>query len=278
MGESGIVRAGGAALRYRAWAGSGPAAVLIHGASGNLSDMALAFDGRLGGRAAVAFDRPGFGRSAPVADGHLLRPQAAALRAGLRALGHERVVLVGHSYGGAVALDWALGWPEEVAGIALLGAVSMDWGGALGPHYHAVSAPVIGPALAQIVPHVVNRRRLRSILRGIFAPDPVPAGYAERAETHFALRPASFRLNARALTALHRQIRANQPRYPTIRCPVEILHGEADGIVPARIHAAPLSRLLPAARLTLLPRVGHMLHHAAPEIVAGAIARLSDGP
>ena len=65
------------------------------------------------------------------------------------------------------------------------------------------------------------------------------------------------------------------PRYDTIACPVEIVHGDADTIVPATIHAIPLSDILPRARLTLLPGVGHMPHHAAPDDVIAAIDRLA---
>ena len=64
-------------------------------------------------------------------------------------------------------------------------------------------------------------------------------------------------------------------RYPEITCPVEIVHGEADIIVPPQIHAIPLSNILPDARLTLLPGVGHMPHHARPNDVVAALDRLA---
>jgi pimeloyl-ACP methyl ester carboxylesterase len=61
--------------------------------------------------------------------------------------------------------------------------------------------------------------------------------------------------------------------YPNLTLPVEILHGAADTIVPARIHAIPLSQRLPDAALTLLPDAAHMPHHTHPEAVIDAIHR-----
>jgi pimeloyl-ACP methyl ester carboxylesterase len=55
--------------------------------------------------------------------------------------------------------------------------------------------------------------------------------------------------------------------------PVEILHGDADTDRAARVHSEPLSRQVPDATLTVLPGVGHMLHHADPDAVEAAIDR-----
>jgi pimeloyl-ACP methyl ester carboxylesterase len=61
--------------------------------------------------------------------------------------------------------------------------------------------------------------------------------------------------------------------YAQLALPVEILHGTADTIVPASVHALPLSAVLPDATLTLLPGIGHMPHHADPAAVVAAIDR-----
>jgi pimeloyl-ACP methyl ester carboxylesterase len=257
-----------------------PPVILLHGASGNLLDWRLGFHQRLAamGMRAIAVDRPGFGHSDPPPEpAHTLAAQREGVRAGLAALGlpgPRGLVLLGHSWSGALALDWALAHPGEVAGAMVLAGATMDWGGALDAHYRLAEVPGLGHAIAAAVPHLVGAARLRAALESIFAPDPVPEGYAERAAVALALRPATFRLNARALAALHGQVVANQPRYGAVACPVEVVHGAADRVVPASIHAVPLAERLPDARLTLLDGVGHMPHHAAPERVAELVARL----
>jgi pimeloyl-ACP methyl ester carboxylesterase len=55
--------------------------------------------------------------------------------------------------------------------------------------------------------------------------------------------------------------------------PIEIVHGEADTIVPLQVHSIPLSRLAPNAQLVILPGLGHMPHHNAPEEVVAAVDR-----
>ncbi|TCP42111.1 alpha/beta fold hydrolase [Rhodovulum marinum] len=62
-------------------------------------------------------------------------------------------------------------------------------------------------------------------------------------------------------------------RYPDLRSPVEIIHGTADHIVGIDIHARPLARQLPNARLTALPGIGHMPHHAAERATLAAVER-----
>ncbi len=271
------VEIGGARLRAAVAGPEGaPAVVLLHGASGNLEDWRISvFDRLAAGHRVVAIDRPGYGRSDPVRRGWRLAEQGEAIARGLARLGIGPAVLVGHSFAGALALDWALRRPEEVAGLVVLSGATMDWGGALDLHYRVTAAPVLGRAVAALAPVVVGERRLARALAGVFAPQPVPPRYAERAGVRLALRPGTFRLNARSLAALRGQILANAPRYGRIGCPVEILHGTEDGVVPARLHAVPLARAIGHARLDLIEGVGHMPHHAVPERVVEAVRRVA---
>lgn len=256
----------------------GPPVVLLHGASGNLRDWTLSLQPRLAREMpTLALDRPGFGHSRP-AHGPVwrLEMQVRALREAVRALGHQHYFLVGHSYSGALALDWALRHPDEVSGLAIIGGVAMDWGGALSGHYRLIGLPVLGAAASRLVPLLATERRIGESLAEIFAPQPVPPAYRALAGIELALRPSTFRLNARAMQELHAQVAANESAYGRIRCPVEIVHGAEDRLVPARIHAEGLSRALPDATLTLLPGVGHMPHHVAPREVMAAIRRLRE--
>ena len=100
---------------------TGPPVVLLHGnlvtledwiASGIVDHLAAA------GRRVVAFDRPGFGHSERPRGRWGARDQAALLRGAARALGVERPIVVGHSWGALVALAWSQDAP--VAGTALV--------------------------------------------------------------------------------------------------------------------------------------------------------------
>jgi pimeloyl-ACP methyl ester carboxylesterase len=84
-----------------------------------------------------------------------------------------------------------------------------------------------------------------------------------------------LRLNARQLTALKGYIRDMVPRYPDLAMPVELLHGDADTIVGLDLHSRALATQLPQARLTVLPGIGHMPHHAAQADLVAAVERVA---
>ena len=132
-------------------AGSGPPLVYVHGAKGSTFDFTLSVGPRLAQKyTAVAMDRPGSGYSGrPVAGGNGPEAQAAVLRAAAAQLGLERPLLVGHSFGAAVALAWALDAPDDVAAVVTLGAYAL---------------PLGGPP-----PWVVSMMRSRTLLRGVGA-------------------------------------------------------------------------------------------------------------
>jgi len=241
--------------------GTGPDVVLIHGASGNTRDFTFDLARRLAARyRVIVFDRPGLGWSDDAGqDGISPQGQARILRDAARQLGAERPVILGHSYGGAVAMAWALQDADGTAALVLLGGATMPWPGGLGGWYSLTSGR-LGRAVA--VPLV-----------SAFAPDPVPVGYAEYVGAGLTLRPASLGTNARQVNGLRPFIVEMSQAYARLAMPVEIVHGTADTIVPADIHAIPLSTLLPDAALTLLPGIGHMPHHADPDAVLAAIDR-----
>ena len=257
---------------------SGVPVVLIHGASGNVRDWQLSILRRLAEtHDVIAFDRPGFGYSDALPDrGWKLTDQIAHLRQALATLGVSRFILVGHSYGGTLVMRWVLQHPDEVAGVLALSAPVLDWGGGgLGIHYEIGGRPVIGPALAWVAPLLAGPDWLKSAMTDVFAPDPVPPAYFTEGGVELALRPHTFRANSVMMFKIYSEILDQYRRYPEITCPVEIVHGEADIIVPPQIHAIPLSNILPDARLTLLPGVGHMPHHARPNDVVAALDRLA---
>ncbi|HEX3579310.1 MAG TPA: alpha/beta hydrolase [Thermoanaerobaculia bacterium] len=92
--------------------------VFIHGNGADSTNWESQLAHLRPARRAVAVDLPGMGRSAPAANGdYSPKANAAAVDAAMSAIGLKRFVLVGHSYGGAVAATYAAAHPEKVAAV-----------------------------------------------------------------------------------------------------------------------------------------------------------------
>lgn len=272
--DGAFVSVDGVPVHYHRF-GSGPPVVLLHGAGGNLRDLTLAFGPALAERhEVIAFDRPGLGFSGRTRRARRLAGQAELLAEALAALGVGRATLVGHSYGGALALAWALALPETVAGLLVIGAPSQPRG-RLGLMNGLLASHLTGPIFARQVPERIADRLVGNALVRIFSPQPVPAGYLAHVRPELVLNPAVLRANALQLRALKAGLRAMASRYGEIAVPAEIVHGTADAIVPFDIHALPLARQIPGATLTRLEGVGHMPQHAAADEIVAALGRLT---
>ena len=103
----------------------------------------------------------------------------------------------------------------------------------------------------------------------------MPDDYLRRAAISLVLRPKTFFANARDLALLKGFIVAQVPRYAGLRPPTIIITGDCDTMVSPDINARALAAVLPRAKLVSLKGVGHMLHHAAPDIVAAAVNELA---
>lgn len=280
--EGAFVEVGGRKVHY-VQRGRGPDLVLIHGASGNSRDMTFRFMGMLEDRYRVtAFDRPGLGytdRADPslawafARRGETPAEQADLLRAAARAIGIERPIVLGHSYGGSVAMAWALGDPEGTAAVVDVSGATMPWPGRLNWTYRLTAGRLSGAVVPWLVAAWAPQRLVDRAVAGTFAPDAVPDSYAEQLGAALTVRAAAFRANARQVNALLPAVQAMARRYPTLTMPLEIVHGDADTIVGLEIHSRPLSALVPGANLVVLPGVGHMPHHTNPEAVIAAIDR-----
>lgn len=251
--------------------GAGPDLVLVHGASGSLRDMTFSLRDRLTDRYRVTVvDRPGLGHSDPLDDTSLLA-QARFIKAGVAQLGVTEPIVVGQSYGGAVALAWALdGGPKA---LVLVSSPSMPWPGKLDIWYRATSNPVGRALVVPLASAFVPDSYVRGAINAVFAPDPVPEGYDNFLGTALTLRRETLAANVAQVNGLRAELVTMKPRYPSLTLPVELIHGGADTIVPLQIHSGPVSQLLPNATLTVIPGAGHMPHHSHQDQVIAAIDR-----
>lgn len=254
--------------------GTAPDVVLIHGANGSLRDFTFDLVDRLApDYRVIAVDRPGHGFSASHGAGDTApRDQARILRQALQGYDLNRPIVVGHSYGGAVAMAWALEAEGDTGAVVLLAGAIMPWEGDLGALYRFLGSP-LGFAGRGWIAGMVDEGTALAVTRRVFAPDRVPAGYADHFGLGLSMRRGAQEANARQVNALRDHVRAMQPLYAGLTLPIEAVHGSADRTVGMAIHSQRLVAEVPSARLAVLDGTGHMPHHAQPQAVLDAIAR-----
>lgn len=268
--------------------GTGPDLVLLHGAGGNLREFTFDHVGRLTDQYRVTvFDRPGMGYSDRVpgvddsafaTEGDSPIAQARMLRAASELLGIQNPIVAGHSFGGIVAMAWAVlsldePSPANASAIVSLAGVSMPWPGELGQYYRINGSALGGVVTIPFISAFASDQRISDTIDAIFAPQPVPAGYADYVGARLTLRPAQFRANVRQVNTLRPHVVEMAKRYPELTLPIEIVHGVDDTTVPISVHPYELRKVVASANLTELQGVGHMPHHADPDATVAAIDR-----
>ena len=251
-----------------------PPIVLIHGASANLLSMRqplgdlLANDHRV-----LLFDRPGHGWSTrdALADS---TPQAQAdmIAEALDKLSIPRAVVVGHSWGGALASALAIRHPQRVAGLVMLAPVTHPWRTGVAWYHTLAATPLLGPLFACTLELPIAYPMLTPGVRGVFLPQAAPDDYVSATALSLLIRPREFLTNGHDMVTLKPSIDTLQPHYREIAVPTVVIHGDADRTVSIAIHARAFVKEVEAARLIELKGVGHMVQNVAPEIVMEAIA------
>ncbi|MGH6680753.1 MAG: alpha/beta fold hydrolase [Bradyrhizobium sp.] len=250
-----------------------PPIVMIHGASSNLQMMRQPLGKLLAAKhRVILIDRPGHGWSTrarrqdctPAAQGRMVE-QA------LESLGVRRVILVVHSWSGALGARMALDYPERLAGLIMLAPVAYPWRGGVGWYNRAVAMPLIGPLLAYTITFPLGLFLVRSGARRVFLPQIMPDGFVKNTATPLLLRPRQFLANASDLVSLKAAVAEQAPRYGEIKVPTTVISGDVDKTVSTKIHSCAFAAALAFAKLIVLPGVGHMVQQAAPERVMSEI-------
>jgi pimeloyl-ACP methyl ester carboxylesterase len=223
--------------------------VLVHGAGGSHLDWPAPLR-RLRGANVYDLDLPGHGRSEGAG-----RSSIAAYRdfllAFLDGLGLERVVVIGHSMGGAISLDFALHYPDRLGGLILVGS----------------------GARLRVAPAI-----LTGILSDFEATVDLVCDYAfGPSATEQLKRLGRQRLLKTPPEVLHGDYAACDAfdvmeSLGEVRCPTLAIGGTADELTPPK-YSVYLRDHIPGAELVLVDAAGHMVMLEKPEVVAKAVSK-----
>ncbi len=256
--------------------GAGPPLILLHGLGGSLFTWrhvvaALAREHRV-----IALDLKGFGRSdKPFDDHYSAADQAALVAAFIRKRGLSGVTLVGHSFGGVVALRTARDFSREPGAIVRL--VVMDTPAlqqdlADGAWFFSVPGlPYV--AMAATPPELMTRMMLRLVSApGRVVPESDVRGYA--APFYDLGSRHAFIVTGQSI------VDTNGPKmgraYQGIEQPTLIVWCRRDRIVPITVGRR-LARVLPNARLAILNKCNHLPQDEVPGALLSTLLPFLDG-
>jgi pimeloyl-ACP methyl ester carboxylesterase len=217
--------------------GEGPAVVLLHGwgtSSQSLRGVAAALGAEF---RVLVVDQPGFGWSDPPPEAWGSRDYADHLARLLDQVRLPRAAVLGHSFGGRVAIQLAAGAPERVSRLVLVASAG-------------VRPPRGGRYYARLAVTKLAKSAATLPLLGRLA-RPLYAGWRERVGSRDyraagRMRPTLVRLVNEDLT----------PVLPLVQAPTLILWGDADREV-GRTAVLTMASTIPCARMLVFPGAGH---------------------
>ncbi|HEY6230999.1 MAG TPA: alpha/beta hydrolase [Pyrinomonadaceae bacterium] len=254
----------GARVHYQEAGNSdAPPMILIHGfATSNLVWSKVFLDLAAGGFRVIAPDLLGYGYSdKPRNMDYTIARQAEMVVAFMKQLGLERAILVGSSYGAAVAVTIALDHPEVVEKLVLVGAVNNNK-----PTRYMLmrlfGSPIIGDILSPLL--VGSRRLLRLRMKRVYDRH---AWELDERRVEARHLPLSTRNAHRAIIRTVRRWDADRVSRDAhlLTQPTLLLWGDTDREVPLedgeRLHEA-----IPGSRLIVFRDCGHLPHEEYPQL------------
>jgi proline iminopeptidase len=262
-----LARVDGADLFYTE-VGAGVPCLVMHGGPGVDHTCFRPWLDRLGDvLRLVYYDHRGNGRSSRPPAESITLPRLADDAEGLRAhIGAERVVVLGHSFGGMVALQYALRYPERLRGLVLVGtAAAFDYRDEvaantrrMNPEPAALAAWGIAPtddaAMAE------NARATAPLYFAVWDPALGEQLFADTIFSAAASRRGNELLQGYDVTARLREVAA-----PTL-----VLAGSDDFITPPS-QAERIQRGILNADLAIFEHCGHHPYAEQPEAFAAAV-------
>ena len=248
-------------------AGQGPTLLLLHGLGCDhttwlpvLHDLARHYT-------VIAPDLLGHGVSAKPRADYSVGGYANGMRDLLTVLDIDKVTVVGHSFGGGIAMQFAYQFPERTERMILVAPGGL--GPEVSPFIRAVTLPffhqVMGVATRPGIRHV-GKAGLRALSRTGATAARDLGEVAEIFESFKDPRArAAIRHVVRAVVDLKGQIVTMVDRaYLTQAMPMCVIWGTEDSVIPVK-HAGIASEFAPGATVEVIANAGHFPHKDHPQ-------------
>jgi pimeloyl-ACP methyl ester carboxylesterase len=258
------VRIHGEEVAYRS-GGQGPVLLLLHGIAGSSGTWLAAMHLLKNDFTVVAPDFLGHGKSAKPLGDYSLGNHASGVRDFLQVLDIDRVTVVGQSFGGGVALQFAYQFPELCERLVLVDA------GGLGREVSWLLRLITLPAVEYVMPVLFPgfaREWGDSVVkflgdRGLRSARGMEMWRAYRSLTEQENRQAFGRTMRAVIDPGGQSVSAASRLYLAAHMPTLIVWGEEDRIIPVS-HAYQAHEAIADSRLEIMTGVGHFPHAEEP--------------
>lgn len=258
--------------------GEGPVALLVHGQPGVGSNWEGVAAGLASSNRVLVPDRPGYGLTGGEALGMAGNADCLAQLLDDREI--EQATVVGHSFGGGVALAMAMRHGHRVRALVLVGSVGTRR--SLGSYDRLLGLPVVGEGLA-LAGWELSRRMLPALRRRSTQLPPAlgswvraipqPSVASEEGQRRSGATWRSFVTEQRALLAETPSLEAG---LSSVRVPTAVVAGRRDRVVPIQA-SAELAEAIPGAELVWVAGVGHLVPQEAPDVLVDVVRRYASG-
>lgn len=264
----------GQRLAYARHEGAGPLLVLLHGVGSSSATWGPVIPHLVAaGANFLTLDLPGHGASDKERGDYSLGALSCTLRDLLDHLGQERCILVGHSFGGGIAMQFSYQFPGRCEGLILVSS------GGLGPEASLLLRAASLPGAELVLPLIANRRTVDAVAAvGRFLSRLRIGDQLLSEESLSTLReleePAA---RSAFLSTLRGVIDASGQRVSAVlklpatrHLPMLLVWGDRDPIIPLE-HGQKALELLPDSRLVVFPGAGHEPYRHDPKRFAGLL-------
>uniref|UniRef100_UPI000566D2AF alpha/beta fold hydrolase n=1 Tax=Bradyrhizobium yuanmingense TaxID=108015 RepID=UPI000566D2AF len=219
----------------------------------------------------IVFDRPGFGHSSRPRN-VIWTPEAQAdlFRKALDRLSVQRAIVLGHSWGAAVALALATRHPSLVEALVLASGYYFPTVRADAAASSMSAMPGMGDAISHTISPILSRLLWPSMLRKMFGPRPVPDKFVGFSK-ELALRPSQMRASAAEATLMIPAAFESSKSYDRLKMPTIIIAGDEDRLIDINEQSVRLHGEIAHSKLHRIAGAGHMIQHSATAQLMAAI-------
>jgi pimeloyl-ACP methyl ester carboxylesterase len=242
--------------------------VLLHGTSASLHTWEGWVAVLQTKRRVISLDLPGFGLTGPFPDGdYRMSHYSAFLAHVLEQLQVPRAVVAGNSFGGQLAWQFALDYPQRVERLVLVDAAGYPRNATSMPiGFRLAQIPALAPLMANLLP----RQMIESSIRNVYGdPDKVSDELIDR---YYQLTLRAGNREALRQRFIQSESGQSYTRIAEIKVPTLIVWGGRDQLIPP-VNAERFKRDIKGSRLVLFDDLGHVPQEEDP---ARTVAVLMD--